>query len=199
VQDQHRCPLCPSTPLSLRSPTKLVEHMAMHILHDPAINITSDPCGFCLSSGPSCSIQLKKSKGSKGGVKIDMQRSRCPNLVKLSLVSGGKSTPSAPCTNIPCICPLCHDGSTAVWKYNLRHHIECIHPTADLSAYSSLYSVETLEQAVLKNLFMAKPRWTPQRISNLGSTPISEAHSTRLVLRYVVVPSLRPFFLINNG
>ncbi|KAJ7818045.1 hypothetical protein B0H13DRAFT_1922524 [Mycena leptocephala] len=92
-QDEGLCVLCPSASLSFTSPAKLVEHMAIHMLFDqnPPINREAGPCGFCLSTNSFCTILLIKTKGSDGAVRIDMARSRCPNLANLGLATAANS------------------------------------------------------------------------------------------------------------
>jgi hypothetical protein len=186
IQDQHRCPCCPSLRLSKSSPTELVSHMGMHILHDEALKNVVNPCGFCLAPGSLCSVQLKKGQGRKVGMQIDLQNTRCQhsNQVKLSLTSFAKSTNASPCTNVPISCPLCPASSEAVWKYNLEAHLKAVHPTASIAEYKELYEISKSERVALKAAYISKPRWTAKRIRDLGNIDISEAHSSRVVLRY---------------
>src|ERR1700723_3856871 len=135
IRQECRCPRCPTLPLSITKPSKLVQHIGMHILHDPAVRDTNNPCGFCLNVGNLCSIRIIKGKGRKGALTVDPQRSRCPNAAKLSITSASKSTASNPCTNVPLACPLCREGADPIWKYNLRSHIITVHPTADVEQY----------------------------------------------------------------
>ncbi|KAJ6579843.1 hypothetical protein B0H10DRAFT_1678265, partial [Mycena sp. CBHHK59/15] len=151
LQEEGLCDLCPSTSLSLEAPYKLVEHMAIHILFDrnPPIDRTANPCGFCLATQSFCSIVLVKRKGGDGAIRIDMSKSRCPNLANLGLASAVKSTEQSPCTNTPLLCPIspCAD---IIWKYNLKSHISCVHPTANLSRYRSHFELAEGEEVALK-------------------------------------------------
>ncbi|KAJ6575901.1 hypothetical protein B0H10DRAFT_1717438, partial [Mycena sp. CBHHK59/15] len=135
-QEEGICTLCPTVALSIRSAFKIVEHMAIHILFDrnPPIDRDSYPCGFCLSTGSFCSILLKKRKGRDGANQIDMNQSRCPNLVNLGLANTAKSSDKRPCTNVPLYCPIpsCAD---VIWKYNLKNHIQKTHPSANILTY----------------------------------------------------------------
>ncbi|KAJ6473873.1 hypothetical protein C8R45DRAFT_764682, partial [Mycena sanguinolenta] len=121
-QDQGLWILCRSGVLSVSSPAKLVEHMAIHILFDPTLDRSANPCGFCLSTDSFCSIVLTKRKGSDCAVRIAITQSRSPNLANLGLTAAAKSSPKKPCTNRPIVCPVspCPD---IVWKYNLEVHI----------------------------------------------------------------------------
>ncbi|KIM71403.1 hypothetical protein PILCRDRAFT_82813, partial [Piloderma croceum F 1598] len=81
VQMQHRCPLCPTLPLTVKPAAKLVYHMATHILFDPVVQACRSPCGFCCGAGDSglCTIYLIKGKGRNGVYSIDLDRSHCKN------------------------------------------------------------------------------------------------------------------------
>ena len=94
-----------------------------------------------------------------------------------------KSSPSNPCTNVPLECPLCREGSDAVWKYNLHSHIMSVHPTADILQYKSLYKLDPHEHAAMKELYDAKPWLSKKRLKTATGIKISEAHSSRRALK----------------
>jgi hypothetical protein len=154
----------------------MVQHMTTHMLFD--LDLPTDCCGFCLSTGTFCSIQLKKRKGRDGTNYIDMEHSRCPNLGNLGLVNAAKTTDRQPRTNVPdyCAVPACLD---VVWKYNLQSHIRHIHPAADIDLYKSHYTVSSGEQTKLKAMSQKKPR---QRKGKTTTFKISEAHGTQSAL-----------------
>jgi hypothetical protein len=183
LRQECRCPRCPSLPLPINKPSKLVQHIGTHILHDPAVKHSNNPCGFCLNVGNLCSIRLIKGKGKNGAKSVDPQQSQCPNTAKLSITAACKSSPSNPCTNVPLECPLCREGSDAVWKYNLHSHIMSVHPTADILRYKSLYELDLHERAAMKELFDAKPRLSKKRLKTATGIKISEAHSSRQALK----------------
>lgn len=186
IQDQHQCFRCPSLWLSKLSPSELVTHMGMHILHDEALKNVVNPCGFCLALGSLCLVQLKKGQFWKVGMQIDLQNTHCQhsNQVKLSLTSFAKSTSASPCTNVPILCPLCPASSEAMWKYNLEAHLKVVHPTASIAEHKELYEISKSEWVALKAAFILKPRWTAKCICDLGNINISKAHSSHVVLRY---------------
>ncbi|KAJ6618639.1 hypothetical protein B0H10DRAFT_1236022, partial [Mycena sp. CBHHK59/15] len=107
-QTKGLCTLCPTASLNLKSAYKLVEHMAIHMLFDrnPRIDMSADPCVFCVGTQSHCSIVLVKRKGTDGAIRIDQTRSRCPNLTNLPLESAAKSSERSPCTNRPMVCPV---------------------------------------------------------------------------------------------
>src|SRR5712691_8362546 len=105
------CPTC--QPIVTFNPSlrqRIVEHISAHILHDPSVDCLSEPCGLCLQPAPLCKIVLKKVKGQKGNLTIDMKASSCANLVKFSIAVATECSDSSPCTNRPIVCPHC-DGS----------------------------------------------------------------------------------------
>lgn len=185
VRHECRCPRCPSLPLPISKPSKLVQHIGTHILHDPAVKYSNNPCGFCLNVGNLCSIRLIKGKGKNGAKSVDPQQSRCPNAAKLSIAAASKSTASNPCTNVPLECPLCRDGADAVWKYNLHSHFTEVHPTADIERYKNLYELDPHERASMKELYNAKPRQSKKRMKTVTGIKISVAHSSHRALKYV--------------
>jgi hypothetical protein len=156
--------------------------MAMHILHDLALKNAVNPCGFCLDTGGLCSIRLVKGRGRKGAKVVDIQNSRCRNIVKLSVNSAAKSTQTNPCTNYPIECPYCREGSDPIWKYNLLVHFLTVHPTADHNQHKELYTIGMEERAHLKTLYHTKPRHSKKK-KQVMDIKISEAHSTRHALR----------------
>lgn len=174
--------MCPTYTLKLNPPGKLVEHVAMHILHDPIVRNRDSPCGFCGGSGDSCAVFLRKGKGRDGMVAIDVVKSRCKNgnVVKLSIAASQESVANSPSTNHPIPCPLCPTSTPAIWKYNLKDHIEIAHPTADVELYQDSYALETVEIAALLKHWNTKQRWTKARLRDLGNINISDVHSAQL-------------------
>jgi hypothetical protein len=170
--------------LSIASPAKLVEHMAIHMLFDqsPPIDRSAGPCGFCLSSNSFCTIVMIKGKGSDGAVRIDMTRSRCPNLANLTLSTAAKSSKKNPCTNRPLACPVspCPD---VLWKYGLEAHIRTVHSDANISNYESHYKLAEGEEVELKRISTTKKRKSKKKKQAI-SFRISPDHSTEAALGY---------------
>jgi hypothetical protein len=181
IRNECQCPLCPTLPLSIKNPTKLVQHMGTHILLDSKMNGAFNPCGFCLNTGSLCSIRLAKGKGTNGTKTVDVIHSQCSNVAKLSITSAAKCIESSLCTNVPLDCLLCLPGSDAVWKYNLLAHIKSVHPTATLEKYASLAEISQLERTRLKQLFNAKPRASKKK-KVVANICISIAHSSQRAL-----------------
>lgn len=188
---QHRCSKCPTLAISLSSATELVRHISRHILFDDDIDLDENPCGFCLNTGI-CTIYLRKTKGRKGVLKVDMARSQCVNKVDLSFKHASKVTATSPCTNQPLACPLCPNGAPAVWKYNLKSHILKVHRGADGSRYEDLYDISDNERVLMRRIYQekssAKSRSTKRkRKAALADRPISvsESHIIRTITGYV--------------
>lgn len=160
--------------------------MGGHILHDVKLKDATTPCGFCLNEGSLCTMNLIS---NAKGTRIDVKNSRCPNLRKISIKNAAKFSKESPCTNHPLICPLCPPKTTlAVWKYNLRSHIVTEHPTANIDLYESHYSITEAERILMKAVYQKVPRKSKR--SNLAAPlPISDGHSTRTTLRYVLLKS----------
>ncbi|KAF7968709.1 hypothetical protein HWV62_29672 [Athelia sp. TMB] len=183
IQSQHRCTLCPLVVLGVKPPAKLVEHMSMHILHDPKVKNTREPCGFCTTPDNACSVRLRKGKGSASKHQIDLDKSSCVrgNMVKLSLSSAIKQ--HSRCTNIPMHCPVCPPGAAAVWKYNFPSHFAHVHPTASIEEHNIDFAIDKTESVNLKTEWRRPNRISARTVRNLGEVTISESHSARLALR----------------
>ena len=153
-----RCPWCPNLPLSVQKPTLLVTHMGMHILHNPAVRGTHDPCGFCLKPSNICSIKVTKGKGRKGGQTVSVGESRCQNASKLLITTASRYKDNSPCTNHPLKCPLCQHNTPFVWKYNLKSHITRAHPTATLDDYKEHWHISSAKCAKLLTMYTFKKR-----------------------------------------
>lgn len=156
--------------------------MGAHILHDHRLKDSDSPCGFCLSTGSSCSIQLTRGRGANSESIIDMQKFQCPYLWKISLKSVSSFTARQPCTNHPLLCPVC---KVVVWKYNLYAHITTSHPTSDVQLYKSRWSLHENEATPMKAVFLARSRQSKKKRATTGNLVISESHSSRMALRCV--------------
>ncbi|EIM87715.1 uncharacterized protein STEHIDRAFT_121332 [Stereum hirsutum FP-91666 SS1] len=164
---------------------RIIEHEGAHILSDPLFKGSSQVCGLCLGTGSSCVIFLRQSK--KGTSQVNMTTSRCPNLYKIVMKKAAKSTVRSPCSNVPLKCPLCiAPNSPAVWKYNLKFHIENDHPGANAETYRDLYEISESEETLMKGVWLnRKAVRVSAKMKRLAQRPqmkISDTHSTRLAL-----------------
>lgn len=98
-----------------------------------------------------------------------------------------KSTTSSPCSNVPIKCPLCSYDAPAVWHYNMKNHFTRAHPSAEPSKYKTLWTLDNFEKEEMKKVWAARLK-VPVKRNKKPNTPalvISQAHSSRLALRYV--------------
>ncbi|KAJ6449136.1 hypothetical protein C8R45DRAFT_849912, partial [Mycena sanguinolenta] len=178
--DPHVCGHCnPSVPLDTAQPQKVIAHVGSHILHDPALDHSTEPCGLCGRPAPMCTIILKKSSSAAGALTIDMRASRgCPNLIKrFSIGAAAKSIPTSPCSNVPMKCPACSKRDPAVWRYNMKEHLARRHPDVLLQKHTHLWELSSSEQAGMKLLW--KKRKDKKTVRKPKHTlTISEAHSS---------------------
>jgi hypothetical protein len=182
------CPQCQPTVLfnsSLRQ--HIVEHISVHILHDPSVDRSTEPCGLCLWPAPLCKINLIKTKGRTGNLAIDMKTSSCPNLVKFSISTAAKCSEASPCTNHPLHCPYCPKSSPVVWSYTFCQHLLRFHPAIPLDKHRAIWTISKLEKDGRKQEVWEHRLKQPKVRARMQHAPlvISETHCTRLVLRYV--------------
>jgi hypothetical protein len=181
------CPKChPTITFDGLLRQHIVEHIGAHILHDPSVDCSSEPCGLCLRPAPLCQIVLKKGKRGTSKLAIDMQASKCPNLVKFSITIAAKCSESFPCTNHPMRCPYCSNSSPAVWSYTFQQHLRRVHLKVPLDGHRSVWAMSKLEKDGMRHIWehrlkQPKARLRMQRMPLV----ISETHISRLVLRYV--------------
>lgn len=172
--------------LSTRQQAVLLNHLAAHILHSSDIDRLANPCGFCLSTGETCAIYLKKTKGARGGDSVDMNNSHCPGKYKLIVSKASRSTTRSPSTNIPVRCPLCKKGARAIWKYNLEHHLRRVHKQ-DPEKFAPLWKISDGEKQALKALLNTQPRQTKRKCQSKKAADtaaqISDAHTCRMAIR----------------
>lgn len=166
----------------------MVEHIGAHVLHDPSVDHSSKPCGLCLRPAPLCKIVLKKVKGKKGKISINMEESLCPNLVALSIAVTAGCSESSPCTNHPMLCPHCNrlELSSVVWSYNFRSHLLRKHPRVALGDHSNVLVLTKREKDRMKGIWgHHRKQWKAHRKSQHAPLVISEVHRLCVVLKSV--------------
>jgi len=178
----HRCRRCPATPITLKSPAALVEHIGSHVLFD---NLGASPCGFCL--GYDCRIYLCRQPGrDSAALRIDRSRSKCPSLAQLSL-GAAKKTGKVRCSNAPLACPECPADSEAQWKYNLHIHLRDVHGLDGeaLKKHRNLYSISKEESSMMKSNHnkMLNTRMTVNKLTLLANYSISVEHQINPVAK----------------
>lgn len=153
--------------------------MGGHILFDEEFHSAPSVCGLCLNTGQSCRIRLRKSIA--GATVVDLDKSACPNLYKISLARAGKSTKASPCTNIPTTCQFCPSPSDAVWRYNTLSHIRAAHPTVFQSIDPAKYDISSDERVGMRARMSAKPRLSRKAKSTaMVALTISEEHTSTI-------------------
>lgn len=169
--------------------------MAAHILFDSSIDRSHEPCGLCLRPS-TCKFYLKKRREA---THVDMQRSSCVNLVRFKYSLAETSTMQSPCSNVPRDCPLCQKqgkGQTAVWSYNMRAHLKSRHGismpehVAQVAREFSLsLDISESEKQGLKAVWNSRLKKRTKRKRGVPKQlplAISDAHSTRMALRYLL-------------
>ncbi|KAJ7822071.1 hypothetical protein B0H14DRAFT_3732640 [Mycena olivaceomarginata] len=146
--DPHICPKCtPSLPLDMVHPQTILAHIGAHILHDPTVDSSTQPCGLCLRPWPMCQFFLKKSSSAANTLTLNMAISRgCPNLVYFSYGTTLISKDSSPSSNVPLKCPLCGPKEPAIWRYFFKQHLIQHHPDVGLVKYSHLWELSEAEK-----------------------------------------------------
>ena len=165
-------------------PQRLLEHVGAHILFDPMVDPALEPCGLCLRPGQ-CVFYLKKGKGGQNGQQINYKNSHCPSMVWLTYSIAEKSTTTSPCSNVPLKCPWCTEVAMAVWRYNMKHHIQSKHPYISFADHKTLWKIGSTERKVMKSKWddRKKVKKTWQSKSKAAAPlVVSTAHSSRLTL-----------------
>ncbi|KAF8330036.1 uncharacterized protein EI90DRAFT_2996770 [Cantharellus anzutake] len=172
---------CPECHALLETTPKLLTHIAAHILYDPKVDRSCEPCGLCLLPNPLCKFVLKRSKGAPA---IDFTKSSCPRITKFSYGPASTASSTNPCSNVPLKCPRCPKDSSAVWKYNMEAHYHSKHyPIRP----SSEFQVTDFEAEGLKVVWNGRHTANRAEMRRRKQLPahfnISDAHSSRVALR----------------
>lgn len=161
-----------------------LKHMGAHVLFDPKIDTRLEPCGFCLRPAQ-CVFYLKKGRGAQNGQQINYKISNCPSMVRLTYSIAEKSTAASPCLNVPLKCPWCVDVAPAVWRYNMKDHIQGKHPYIRLLNYESLWKIMNMERKAMKKKWDDRKKVKQTRkLKSKAAAPlvVSAAHSSHLTL-----------------
>ena len=166
----------------------MLAHIRSHILHNPSINLSQEPCGLCLCPAVLCSIYLTRHMGWTGHWTLKYGGSiPCPNTTMFSYAAAMSSSKTSPCSNVPLACPYCLEGSPAVWCYNLHHHLchhhHSINPTKHINLWK-LTPEETEAMVVIWKTCHKQPKCCSRGTQKLP-LKVSEAHSSCNLLRYV--------------
>lgn len=165
-------------------PQRLLEHAGAHVLFDPMVDPALEPCGLCLRLGQ-CVFYLKKGKGAQNGQQINYKNSHCPGMVRLTYSIAETSTTTSPCLNVPVKCSWCIEAAPAVWRYNMKHHIQSKHPYISLADHETLWKIGNTERKAMKSKWDDRKKVKKTRKTKLTAAAplvISAAHSSRLTL-----------------
>ena len=117
---------------------------------------------------------------------VDIKNSTCPNIFQICLKSAAKFSQSSPCTNVPLQCPLCPpDSLERIWKYNLHAHLSS-HKDANPEFHKELYDLAENELTLMKAVFLTKPRKSKNKSHAPTKLTLSDVHSTRNIMRYIL-------------
>jgi hypothetical protein len=101
--------------------------MAAHVICNKLLDSSEERCGLCLCPAPMCQLYLRKPHGTTANTSMDYKKSHCVNLIHFNYATASTSSQASLCSNVPLTCPLCPDGSPAVWKYSLYAHFRGRH------------------------------------------------------------------------
>lgn len=165
---------------------RVLEHCGAHLLYDPSINRQHETCGLCMRPAPMCVFYLKKSNGK---LQIDWVKSSCMHKISFQYSVAAASTAASPCSNVPIVCPICGLKRPAVWKYELEAHFRDFHRLSDPRSFPQRVEITEDEKMRLKEIWDARQNYPQRRNMKKKRNPleISEAHSSRLALRYVTI------------
>ena len=181
VMDNSTCNRCsPAVALDSSAP-RILEHIGAHVLFDSKMNRTDEPCGLCLLPSQVCRIVVVPGKGTKASPHVNWAASMgCGRQVNFSYKWAAEYNDHSPCTNVPLICKLCPKEAPAVWRYNLKHHLERVHTPEAAARYAELYTLSNDEMLGMKDIWKNRHKTKAPKKTQRGapSLTISDAHSS---------------------
>ncbi|KAJ6483510.1 hypothetical protein C8R47DRAFT_1132450 [Mycena vitilis] len=188
VQESLDCNKCsPAVPVSLKNKQLILQHNGAHILFDPSIRRSDEPCGLCLRPFPLCTFFLTAGTGTDSARQIDWKSSTCLRRLTFSMAAAMKWSPASPCTNYLIRCPL--QCGTIIWTYNIEAHCRSArHGLVSLNNVGLPYATSTQELSAMKKLWKNRQNYPRTRFSSNISRPAlrtSDAHSSRLAYRTI--------------
>jgi len=167
----------------------VLEHVSVHILHDPSIDRSVPLCGLCLRPSPLCQLFLKKGKGAHANLTVNQAASKgCLVKIKYSYGVASESTTSSPCSNVPIHCPLCPKLDPAIWRYSFKIYFQQKHPNAPFLEYEKIWKLTKFEIAEMKRIWANRMKVTAKRTKKSKVPPliVSEDHRVQIPSRYVI-------------
>jgi hypothetical protein len=186
----NECINCSPPVLLSRQAPRVLEHMAAHILFDPHIKQSDEPCGLCLQPMAVCKFYLKWGKGAGTSVQVDFAKSTCVKKINFLYAAASISTSPSPSSNVPLRCPICPAAEPCIWQYNLPYHMRAKHPAISLTPHEQIWKISFTEEQLLKEIWDNRHKRKRARRSKKNKSTllvISEAHSLHLTLRLVLL------------
>jgi hypothetical protein len=185
----HECPACtPTVRLDTSNGQHVLAHIGSHILHDPSVDRSQEPCGLCLRAASFCSIYLTRCtrRTSQWALKYGGTLP-CPNATSFSYAVAMSSSKASPCSNVPLVCPYCLEGSPAVWCYNMLQHLRHRHSGIDPAKHIDLRNLTPEEKDAMAVIWKTRYKQPKRRGKGKQKLPLklSEAHCSRSLSRYV--------------
>ncbi|KAJ7106158.1 hypothetical protein C8R44DRAFT_638603, partial [Mycena epipterygia] len=198
-QESVECAKCdPPLPLPFKNKQTILQHNGGHILFDPTIKRSDQPCGLCLRPYPMCEFYLARGSGTDSAWQVDWKRSTCLRPLTFRMAAAMRWNATSPCTNYLLMCPL--GCGVVIWTYNIdAHYRSTRHRLKSLDNIDIPYKMDPHEEAAMLKLHNEQH---DRQIRNLTTTkthpPLitSDAHSTRLAFR--CVDSTLLFILYSN-
>jgi hypothetical protein len=185
----HECPACtPTVRLDTSNGQHVLAHIRSHVLCDPSIDRSQEPCGLCLRTASFCSIYLTKHTEWTSQWTLKFGGTvPCPNAISFSYAIAMTSSKALPCSNVPLVCLYCLEGLPAVWCYNMHHHLRRRHCGIDPTKHINLWNLTPEEREAMAEIW--KARYKQPRRCGKGKQKVplklSEAHCSRSLSRYV--------------
>ncbi|KAH9161760.1 hypothetical protein EDB89DRAFT_1830719, partial [Lactarius sanguifluus] len=174
------CPGCPQTVhLDKSNGQRVLAHIGSHVLHDMSIDRSLEPCGLCLRPATLCTIYLTRRSARNGHWTPRYSGTvPCPNATSFSYAAAMVSSESSPCSNVPILCSYCPDGSPAVWRYNMRSHLQNRHRGVDPDKHRDLWVLTREEVTAMADIWKRRLRQPKRRCKGKQKLPLklSEAH-----------------------
>ena len=180
------CLFCgPKVQLNRSSGQRVLEHMGGHYLFDNSIDRSLERCGLCFRPSPMCQIIVKRGRGANAIPRIDADNSTCINLVRFNYATAARSSDGSPCSNHPINCPLCPVKSPAIWTYYLHAHFHERHKLTMPAQFPMTFEISKSEENGMRQLWDQRfVTRKPRKRNKKAALVLSEAHSSRLALRY---------------
>ncbi|KAJ7036429.1 hypothetical protein C8F04DRAFT_894169, partial [Mycena alexandri] len=174
------CTKCdPPVSFSLKNKQLILQHNGAHILFDPSINRSDQPCGLCLRPFPVCNFVLTSGQGTDSARQVNWKLSSCLRQLSFSMAAAMKWSLKSPCTNYLIFCPL--RCGLVIWTYNIEAHYRSPrHGLASLTNTPIPYTMAAQESAGMMEIYQnRRVQPQPRNIKQKSQPPLitSDRHS----------------------